>query len=198
MRTPIYVVKMPMKTLNLVTFNEQFDIAHHPKDTLLDLSSPALSVVRDFELAPPLLIEGSTPIKDAAQIMQRSHVNFKLVVDQNNQLAGTLSYAQVSLQSQMAKLAEGYDIPTMKVNDVMNPIEQLQALEYIDLKKATVGHVLNTLSQYGLQYCLVVNSKEKNIRGLICADEVARKINIPINLKRKTNFVDLFKELHVH
>ncbi|BFM11903.1 hypothetical protein R50072_20560 [Simiduia litorea] len=186
-----------MKTLSLFNLKQPLNIAS-PNTSQLLLTSPAISVMHDFHVSAPLLIEGGTLAKDAALIMQRAHVHFKLVLDDADQLIGTLSYNQVSLQSQMIKKAEGYDLDSLAVVDIMTPIEAQNALDYDEVKKSTIGHVLNTLATEGLQHCLVIDNHTNTIRGVINAENLARKINAPIQLRSKPNFAELFKELHVH
>lgn len=186
-----------MKTLNLVPLRQPLEVSSQ-RTTPISLSSPATSVMRDFNVSAPLLIEGSTSVKEAAMIMQRAHVHFKLVIDEDDKLLGTLKYSQVSLQTQMIKKGEGYDLETLSVSDVMTPIETIEALDYAELERSSVGVLLNTLSFDGLDYCLVLDTRTNTIRGLVSAEEVARKLNAPISLRRKPNFVELFKELHTH
>jgi len=186
-----------MKTLNLLTLKQPLNIAS-PNTAQLLLTSPATSVMHDFEVSAPLLIEGRTLVKDAALIMQRAHVHFKLVLDDADLLIGTLNYGQASLQNQMIRKAEGYDVDSLAVVDVMTPISAQSALDYDQIKQSTIGHVLNTLATDGLQHCLVIDKHTNTIRGVINAENLARKINAPIQLRRKPNFGELFKELHVH
>ncbi|MDN3640057.1 hypothetical protein QWY82_14750 [Simiduia curdlanivorans] len=186
-----------MKTLNLLRLKQPLTIAT-PNTAQLLLTSPATSVMHDFEVSAPLLIEASTLVRDAALIMQRAHVHFKLVLDDADLLVGTLNYNQVSLQCQMIKKAEGYDVDSLTVVDVMTSIDAQSALEYDEVKKSTIGHVLNTLATDGLQHSLVIDSHTNTIRGVINAENLARQINAPIQLRRKPNFGELFKELHVN
>ena len=186
-----------MKTLSLVTLKQPLEISS-PKNQQLSLASPALTVMHDFEASEPLVIDGATLVRDAALIMQRAHVHFKLVLDDEGKLIGTLSYSQASLQNQLIKKAEGYDLSSLTVADIMCSIEAQDALVYAELEKSTIGHVLNTLTCDGLQHCLVLDSSQNTIRGVISAEGLARKLNAPLKLRTKPNFVELFRELHVH
>jgi hypothetical protein len=51
---------------------------------------------------------------------------------------------------------------------------------------------VKALKQKGAQHCLVVDSEQNQIRGLISASGIASRLHIPLQIELPTTFVDIF------
>lgn len=164
----------------------------------LTLHSPALSVLTDFSRTKPLIIEASTPIDRALEMMKKSHVRMKLVVDEQEHFLGIISTIQLQSDDVLAK-ATKLRLPRneLSVKDVMLPRQQLQVLELKTLSKAKVGDLLQTLKHLGLQHTVVVDAASQQICGMISAADIARKLHIPFELaQRNVTFAAIFNSLY--
>lgn len=158
----------------------------------LSLSSPALAIFTDFKNHRPLTIEGSTPAIDVEAMMRKAHVKMKLVVDAGNEFIGTISLDDLDEQHFMTMIANGYERGEILTSDLMTPKQQIMALSLAELEQANINDVVRAPRESGQQHCLVVDHSGQQIRGLISASDVARRLHIPIRIERIPTFTDIF------
>lgn len=161
----------------------------------LDIASPALEIFTDFKKHMPLVIEGCVPAKDVEVMMRKAHVKLKLVVDADNEFTGTISIEDLDEQHFMTRIATGYARHEILAQDLMTPKARILALSLDDLERASIGEVIKALQKQGQQHCLVVDRSGRQIRGLISASDVARRLHIPIHIERVPSFVDIFSSV---
>jgi hypothetical protein len=183
-----------MKNVQLKSLNNPLIIAY-PSNHGLTLRSPALSLVCNFSIHTPCVLEHTTLARDALAILQRERCDFKFVIDAQSRLTGTLSLEQVALQNQLIKTAEGYDINTLSVADVMLPLTGLKAISLSQLQGTTVEKVLSTLSDAGIETCLVLDAQE-SAHGYISTQRVARTLNIPTKARPPKSLLAMVKGTH--
>lgn len=157
--------------------------------------SPALEFFTDFKKHIPLTIEGSMPAEAVETLMRQAHVKLKLVVDSEGEFIGTISLDNLDEQQFMARVATGFAHKEILVRDLMRPKADIMALSLADLEVATINDVIKVLQQKGQQHCLVVDQSTTQIRGLISASDVARRLRIPIRIERVPTFVDIFSSI---
>lgn len=157
--------------------------------------SSALEFFTDFKKHVPLTIDGSTPAESVETLMWQAHVKLKLVVDGEGELIGTVSLDDLDDQHFMARVARGYAHNEILVKDLMMPKAKIMALNLNDLEQATINDVVKALQHKGQQHCLVVDHSTTQIRGLISASDVARRLRIPIRIERVPTFVDIFSSI---
>ena len=163
------------------------DIAHlvQPEEFHeLTLNSSALEIFTDFKKHVPLTIDGSLPATDVEAQMRKAHVKMKLVVDAANEFIGTISLDDLDEQHFMQRIAAGSLRHEILVSDLMQSKEHIMALSLDDLERASIGDVIKALQKHGQQHCLVVDRSGRQIRGLISASDVARRLHIPIRIER--------------
>lgn len=173
-------------------------IAHlvHPEEFHeLSPMSPALEFFTDFKKHVPLTIEGSTPAEAVEALMRSAHVKLKLVVDAEGEFIGTISLDNLDEQHFMARVATGFAHNEILVKDLMRPKAEIMALSLTDLEEANINDVIKALQQKGQQHCLVVDQSNKQIRGLISASDVARRLHIPIHIERVPTFAEIFSSI---
>ncbi len=182
-----------MKTLDLHPL-EEVDHLIYPED-MADITenSPALLVLTDFKLHRPFVIESTTPIDEAENLMKRAHVKLKLVVNKEGKLRGIIAHADLESQHILQLTTQGYQRRDITVGDLMIPRRDLSALDYDELRNSTIGQIIATLKQNGVQHCLVVDKNTHSIRGLISASDIARKLHLPVEIHRTPTFVEIFE-----
>ena len=185
-----------MKTLNLFNI-ETIDHIVTPEDFAeITLDSPAQSILTDFKYHKALVIDWSTKAVEAQLLMQKAHVNMKLVLDENKRICGVVTNQNVSNQELVKLVMQGDTREEILVTDVMQPRVELKALDYDEISTSTVRQVLNTLESNALQHCLVVEHSQHQIRGLISSSDIARKLHISINANAAPTFADIFVAIH--
>lgn len=184
-----------MRQINLFPVSRVAHLVHPEEFHELSARSSALEFFTDFKKHSPLTIDGSTPAETVETLMCQAHVKLKLVVDGDGEFVGTISLDDLDEQHFMARVAQGYAHKEILVKDLMTPKAEIMALSLTDLNEATINDVIQALRQKGQQHCLVIDQSTTQIRGLICASDVARRLRIPICIERVPTFVDIFSSI---
>jgi len=96
----------------------------------------------------------------------------------------------------MKKLAGGATKEDLTVADFMRRRDQLKVFDYADIKRSSVGDIVITLEHSGQQHCLVVDKCAHQIRGVISASDITRKLKLPIDIGTESTFSNIFSVLH--
>lgn len=165
----------------------------HPEEfNEITLDSPALAIFTDFKKHMPLEIEADTTALQAQYLMRKSHVHLKLVVDDSDELIGIISLSDLDEQKLVMLQNKGIDRELILVRDLMLPRTEIKVLDFKQLLNASIADVVEALKLKGAQHCLVVESEYNQIRGLISASDIARRLHIPLQIELPTTFVDIF------
>ena len=162
----------------------------------LNVDSKAIEIFTDFKEIPPLLLDDDTPAIEAENYMLHSHVKLKIVVDHNKHFLGLLSLNDLNSQEIIKHVSKGENRTDLTVTDFMRPKSELKALHYEDLQRFTIMDVIQVLKESGQQHCLVVDGENNEIRGIISASDISRKLKLPINISQHSSFVEIFNVLH--
>jgi CBS domain containing-hemolysin-like protein len=83
------------------------------------------------------------------------------------------------------------------VSDIMTPVDRLEAIEFVDLTHASVGHVLETLKARGRQHALVVETTgtQKLVRGLLSLSQLCKQLGVVVET---TEVAHTFHEIEQH
>jgi len=184
-----------MQTITLFSVSNIAHLVQPEEFHELSAASSALEIFTDFKKHIPLTIEGSVAADDVEVLMRKAHVKMKLVVDANNEFIGTISLDDLDERHFMTRIAAGDARHDILVSDLMTPKERIMALCLDDLEHASIGDVIKSLQKQGQQHCLVVDRSGRQIRGLISASDVARRLHIPIRIERVPTFVDIFSSV---
>ena len=158
----------------------------------LTKESPALAIFTDFEMYNPLVLEENTSAIEAEKLMAKAHVRMKIVVDKSNNFLGIVSLKDLSEQEVIKKISNGHERPNLMITDFMRKKSDLSAFDFDELETATIGDIVDALEESAHQHCLVVDRDKHQIRGLISASDVARKLHIPIDISKKPTFMEVF------
>jgi CBS-domain-containing membrane protein len=185
-----------MKSINLMSL-ENVEHLVQPEDfQQMDIHSPALNIFTDFKQHLPLVIDANTSAIQAAYLMQKSHVRLLLVIDSHEELLGTISQQELDSQHLLIMQRQGIDRTDQTVRDLMIPRSQQQVMRYQDLVTASIEDVLETLQKTGKMHCLVVDQHMHQIRGLIAASDIARRLHMPVSIEVATTFADIFRAVN--
>ncbi|KKO44815.1 histidine kinase [Arsukibacterium ikkense] len=159
------------------------------------LTSPALQLVSDFKQSQPDMINDAVAASDVLALMQLERCKLKLVVDEHGELSGIIHLEQLSDQAIMRRVALGDNRQEIKVADLMQPRQRIKALAWQQLQHCTVADVLNTLQSTGEQHCVVVDRETHQIRGVISAQDIARRLQLPWHNRQAPTFLQLFDNI---
>ena len=163
------------------------------QDKQLTLDSLAQEVFTDFRQHTPLMLEQSTTVNAAIDMMHRSHVKQKLVIDANESFRGVITLADLkSVKVAQASEATGLKREDLTVAHVMTGRSRLQAIDVKSLRTAKIGDVLATLESLGDQHVLVVDRDTESVRGIISATDIARALHDPVKINtRAKSFAEI-------
>lgn len=181
-----------MKTLTYVSTKDVQELTWPVVVNDITLYSPALSVFTDFEKAGPRVIEANTRADELVQLMRKEHVRMKLVVDASNHFIGIISLEDLSEDTFITKVADGYTRSELLVADLMRTKEALLALSYTSLKHADIESLLFSQRTNKLQHLLVIDEETKAIRGLISSNDIARQLRVDVDTAF-SNFSTLYE-----
>ncbi len=169
---------------HLITPDENYEV---------NLDSPALDIFTDFKKTAPLVIDQSLDVMTAEDLMKKTHVRLKLVLD-GDKFVGTLSYEDLVSEKMMAKTRH---VPRadILVAEIMTPKSQLRAIAFDDVKRAKIRDIVEALKNEGKKHFLVVDGAEHYIRGIFSVSDIARRLHVLINIDRVATFVDIYKAL---
>jgi CBS domain containing-hemolysin-like protein len=184
-----------MKSLTLYN-TESIDKLVWPAEPYsVSAKNPALSILTDFRQHRPRVIDANVKAIELENLMKRSNVKMKLILDSNKKFIGIVSLFDLSEENILKKVNKNNPRSELLVSDFMHARETLMCFDYNDLTKATVEDVLETQKHNHQQHCLVIDRKQHEIRGLISARDVARLINRSVDIESHISFEALFNEL---
>lgn len=163
--------------------------------TGLSLDSPALAVMTDFQYHQPRFVDGDDSASAVEQAMLRAHVRLQLVVDDHLQFLGLVSLDDLNSQEILKRVANGYGREDLSARDFMRPRGDLRALDYQELRKASVRDLVETLKDNEHQHYLVVDRNSHRIRGVISSSDLARKLQLDIQVHKGSSFVAIYNAL---
>ncbi|GGO86742.1 hypothetical protein GCM10011348_38290 [Marinobacterium nitratireducens] len=169
-----------------------------PDSGILDLDSPASSIVTLFDQTRPLALELDVGIDDALLMMKKAHVRSVIVMDDKEQFKGIISVSDLESRKVLTIAQQlGQRRDELSIADVMIPRSKLSGLSLKQVEGSRIGDVLKTLQDVGSQHMLVVNPEEQLICGIISASDIARKLHIPVAItERATSFREVVDVLY--
>lgn len=183
------------KVLQTRSLDPVRDIQRPPESTVAGLQSPATEIFTDFTRQSPLMLEQSTSTDEAWHLMKKTHVKLQLVIDAQEEFRGVISLEDlVSVKVIEAMERTGLRRSELTVAHVMTPKSRLHAIDFDDFTHATVGDIIATLKKGGEQHVLVVDSRQNSIRGIVSANDIARRMHLPVVIcERANSFSDIYR-----
>ncbi len=153
----------------------------------LSLKSPATATVLDFSRQPPNPLPSGMSVDEASTVMSISQTKIKLVINKDQQVLGVITLLDLNSVKVLAT-AQAMGIPRrdLSVRDLMTPVSKLQAIHHASLENARVADVVDTL-EHNHQRFLVVLDDHQQLSGLICADELVRRLGKPLDTQPLAN-----------
>lgn len=148
------------------------------------LESPAAMVMTDFARVEPASIKLHASMDSANQTMIRLGLRLLFVLDAHDHLAGLITATDILGEKPMRLVQErGVKHNEILVEDLMTPVDALEALEFEEIAHAEVGHIVATLKAAGRQHTLVVQHDADGgvlIRGIFSVSQISRQLGSAI------------------
>jgi CBS domain-containing protein len=143
--------------------------------------SAAMQVMTDLTRVSPATIRPQAPLAGANQFMITRGVRLLLVVEeQHDTVLGVITATDLLGERPMqVAISRGLRRDELTVGDVMTPAQQVEAIALVDVERARVGHVLETLRRAGRQHALVVDA-ERKVRGVFSISQIARQLGLTL------------------
>lgn len=167
----------------------------------ISLADAALSIMTDFTYIRPFLISPTATIDEINQRMIACGVRLLFVAENNDVLLGLVTYNDIFGEKPVRYLQEhGGQRDEITSQEIMTPLNQLEALQLSDISRASVGDILNTIQNSGRQHLLVVDDQAHDevqvITGLFSSTQMEKQLGIKIEVSPRANtFSDLERAL---
>lgn len=163
----------------------------------ITLDSLAYEVLTDFNIARPLMIEQSTALVTAKELMTRAHVHLQIVIDHEENFKGVITFSDLcSVKVMQAKERTGLGMTDLCVADVMTNKDALHGINMQQLSHATIGTILATMKVIGKQHLLVLDSEQNCIRGILSSSDIARALHESVHIsERASSFSDIYQAI---
>ena len=164
--------------------------------TNVSLDEPATVVMTDLNELTPFSIEPTASIDATNEKMIACGVRLLFVTNENENLIGIVTATDILGEKPVQYLKEhGGNREEIMVQDIMTPKYKLDVLNMIDVEKALVGDILETMNLLGRQHTLVVETTGKGkstIRGIFSTTQISRQLGMHIEpTMRAHTFADV-------
>ena len=149
----------------------------------VDIHSPALAVMTDFQRQPPITVSRDTSLEDANKLMAVSQGHYLLVADEQRHLLGIVTEAGTRGHRPLAAAHRlGVKPAELVVGDVMiSKHDDAEVMHLRDVGAARVGNVLAALRELGAPFCLVVDHDEEDhhvLCGVFSLSQIDRQLGL--------------------
>lgn len=151
----------------------------------IGLEDPAINVMTDLKRVCAVVIGPSDSIDEANKRMVQHGVRLLLVLDRDREVSGLITATDIHGEKPMKVIAQrSCWREEITVADIMTPRARLEALEFDEVCRAKVGHIVATLTASGRQHAMTVERDAQGratLRGLFSSTQIARQLGMPIH-----------------
>jgi Mg2+/Co2+ transporter CorC len=161
-------------------------VSRDDEDTLTN-DAAASELLKDFTRQAPVITRSSREIQEVKKTLDVSGETFCVVINRNDEVVGILTLKDL-IGSWPMSLANqrGSTIADIVARDVMRPVWSLPTIEVGRLQELKVDELIAIFKGLHSDYLLVmdtvaVGAEEQIIHGLLSADDLSRRLGIPVN-----------------
>ncbi|MCM8626230.1 CBS domain-containing protein [Accumulibacter sp.] len=171
-----------------------------PARQRVDVHSPALSVMTDFQRLTPITVRHDMSLDEANRIMGLSHAQYLLVADGQNHLLGIASEASTRGHHPLAVAHQlGIRPGELMVGEVMiKKHDDAEVMHLRDVRTASVGNVLAALKELASPFCLVVDHDEEDhhvLCGIFSLAHIERLMGVTPSVEVAQTFSQVVSSL---
>lgn len=170
-------------------------------DKTITESSPAISVMTDLNVVKPFSISPDASIRETNDKMIACGVRLLFVLDSQSQgkLLGLVTSNDIIGEKPMRYIAtHGGSHGELSASQLMTPLEKLEAVPMEQIKRITVGQLLQAVQDSKRHHMLVVETVDAQpmVRGIISITQIGRQLGIELSpTLRATSFAQLNQKL---
>jgi len=161
----------------------------------LTADSPAFDAMTDLRRVHPVSITPDETLEQARTTMIVCGVRLLFVRNTQGDLQGLLTATDLAGERAIVQAgSSNRNVPELSVADVMTKLPDLELLEFADVARSEVGHIVATLKSHGRQHALVVDKRRGDMQvvGLFSSTQIARQMGIPVlDPVRATTFAQI-------
>jgi len=146
---------------------------------LVQVDSPALAVMTDFNNIYPVTTTGEVPIDDALRKMKTAGVRLLFVVDNRERIIGLITAKDI-MGERPIKIAQQTRVPrsALTVAVLMRAQPDIQVIDIERVREAQVGDIVATLHALERQHALVVridrHTGAHSIVGMFSTSQISK------------------------
>ena len=168
----------------------------NPDSQTITLQDSAVEVFTDFRYARPFSIGSRATLDEVNAKMIACGVRLLFVADGEGILQGLVTYTDIFGEKPVRYIQEhGGTRGEILVQDIMTPLAKLEALSLDDVRKASVGDIVETIKHAGRQHMLVSlagDTGSQVICGLFSSTQIEKQLGMKIELSdRAHTFADI-------
>ncbi|OGT21683.1 MAG: hypothetical protein A2V90_00375 [Gammaproteobacteria bacterium RBG_16_57_12] len=173
----------------------------HGYPELVRLDDPAKWVMTDLKMIQAFTIEPEATIEAANIKMIACGVRLLLVTNTLRDIIGLITATDILGEKPMQFLGKvGGTHRDILVSDIMTPQASLEVLHMVDVERARVGNIVETLKRSGRQHALVVDINEQGmtqkVRGIFSGTQISRQMGVVLEVPEIAhNFAELEQTL---
>lgn len=161
----------------------------HASNSPVTEGSPAIEVMTDFAQTQAATIHPSASLSEAGLSMNYQNVHLLLVMEDRPFIKGLITSSDLHGNKPM-KVIQALKIRynELTVDNVMTRLENLDAIDFDELHRASVGDAIVTLKNFGRNHLLVVDKENPEslhrVRGLISRSQIERQLGRNVEITR--------------
>jgi CBS domain-containing protein len=139
----------------------------------------------DLQQVSAASIGPQASLSQATQTMIHGGVRLLFVIDKGAGLVGLITARDTMGERPITLIRErGGKHGDLLVRDLMVAASLIDVLDFADVLRAEVGHIIATLKHSGRQHALVVDTDpltgDEMIRGIFSATQISRQLGMPL------------------
>jgi hypothetical protein len=174
--------------------------SQHPEIDSITLADKAELVFTDFAYIRPFTISSTATIDQINDKMIACGVRLLFVARTDGVVHGLVTHTDLFGEKPVQYIQQhGGGREEILAQDIMTPLAQLEALQKIDVLKARVGDIVETIKTAGRQHMLVSHTNADGgqvVTGLFSSTNIENLLGIKIELSpRAQTFAELERAL---
>lgn len=156
----------------------------------IGLDDDALTAMTDFEHVSPITVRDIIPIDQALEYMIYSGVRSLFVLNRESRVLGLVTSYDIQGEKPI-RYMQSVDCyhrdcsrADVLVKDIMEPVDELQDLEFDKVRQATVGDIVANFKRVGRKHLVVLDlspgRRKATIRGMFSATQLERQLAMTI------------------
>ena len=153
----------------------------------ITLDDPAIEVMTDFTMVTAISVNPCATLENAKDRMISSKIQLLFVTNQFHEVVGLITANDLSGEKAMQHVGEtGGKMADVMVRDIMTPKSRLEAITMQDLRKSSVGDLVETFKRMGRQHALAIEPAEEDdtkpiIRGILSVTQINKQLGRPVS-----------------